>query len=72
MKKITKEYGPNFFETVQSVDIIYDRRLLFYQFVCPYCKELNLVGKTKKDKVVLCSANGCRRPIQLNNIDQVA
>jgi transcription elongation factor Elf1 len=43
--------------------------LLFYQFTCPYCSVQNILSKTQKQKVVLCSQSGCRKIIILDNIE---
>ena len=49
-----------------------DKILLFYQFECPHCENLNISSKDYKQEVVLCSNTACRKVIVIENIKDIA
>lgn len=46
--------------------------LLFMEFKCPFCDELNVMAKALSSEYVLCSNSSCRRVIQIKNHEDVA
>tara|TARA_Y100000780_G_scaffold232581_1_gene267319 strand:+ start:12270 stop:12515 length:246 start_codon:yes stop_codon:yes gene_type:complete len=46
--------------------------LIFMEFECPFCEELNVMAKSLSSEYVLCSNSSCRRVIQIKNHDEVA
>ena len=41
--------------------------LLYYEFNCPHCGVINVISKTHKTQVVLCSDKGCHKMIIIDN-----
>lgn len=48
------------------------RMLLFYQFQCPHCSQLNVYAKNYKREIVLCSSTGCKKMIIIDNFKDIA
>lgn len=48
------------------------RMLLFYQFQCPHCRQLNVYAKNYKREIVLCSSTGCKKMIIIDNFKDIA
>ena len=46
--------------------------LLFYQFNCPHCGNLNVSAKNYKKEITLCSHTGCRKIIIIANYQDIA
>ena len=48
------------------------KMLLFYQFVCPHCKTLNVCAKNYKAAITLCTHSGCRKIVIIDNFKDIA
>ncbi len=49
-----------------------NKYLLFFQFQCPHCNHLNVMGKTNVQEYLICSNSTCRRVIILENYLDIA
>jgi transcription elongation factor Elf1 len=51
---------------------ITNKHLLFFQFECPHCHQLNVMGKTNVQEHLICSNSSCKRIIILENYQDIA
>lgn len=49
-----------------------NKHLLFFQFQCPHCDHLNVMGKTNVQEYLICSSSTCKRVIILENYQDIA
>ena len=59
-------------EKSMSTNAESSKMLLFYQFQCPHCDQMNVLSKEYRQNVVLCSSTGCRKMIIIDNIKDIA
>ncbi len=67
-----KDSNKNHSEAALRTIVKSDSKLLFYEFNCPHCNEVNVFAKSYKQEMVLCSNSACRKMIIIDNYKEIA